>query len=199
MKILLTISMILWLTINSYANPFSTNINVSASDYGKDSTHISLVSIDPREGTCFLTKHGILTVGHIAIESGLEASIGFRTKGTISKVILDGTGSDVALIQYNDDLLGELELATCPPTLGERVIIYGTDYKWRSKIMSATVTKSGRYGRLTIPDDLEPGDSGSPVVNQYGKVIGIVSHVNYAKGYLKFQGLDVINELIGLK
>ncbi len=139
----------------------------------------------------FLSTTGIVaTNAHVISEASTIEIIVSNEIGTFiykAKVLLSDTKNDVALIQIDDSTFKGL--SSIPYGLsekgevGEKVFtigyplndVMGTNYKLTDGIISS---KSGieddvRYYQISVP--LQPGNSGGPLFNKDGIVIGITS------------------------
>jgi hypothetical protein len=139
----------------------------------------------------FLTTGGILaTNAHVVedanrIEVSVSNEIGNFTYN--AKVILVDSKNDIALIKIDDEKFKGLSSipygVTEKVNIGEKVFtigyplnyVMGTNYKVTDGIISA---KSGiaddiRYYQISVP--LQPGNSGGPLFDKSGNIIGITS------------------------
>lgn len=139
----------------------------------------------------FITSSGIIaTNAHVIKDASKFEIIVSNEIGTFTykaKVLLTDSKNDVALLQIDDEKFRGL---TAMPygisergEVGEKVFtigyplndVMGTNYKLTDGIISA---KSGieddiRYYQISVP--LQPGNSGGPLFNRNGNVIGITS------------------------
>ncbi len=139
----------------------------------------------------FLTTDGILATNAHVIEDAKSIEVSVANEiGTISykaKVLLVDTKNDVALIKIDDETFegltalpyGISEIAD----VGESVFtigyplndVMGTNYKVNDGIISAKtgIEDDIRYYQISVP--LQPGNSGGPLFNRSGNIIGITS------------------------
>ena len=98
-----------------------------------------------------------------------------------SKLIARDPDVDLALLSIDATNLTPLKPASVSPRVGEMVFAFGHPWGQRNSvtrgIVSALVTAQNRHGD-TLPivrsdAPLAPGNSGGPLVNAYGEVIGI--------------------------
>ncbi len=139
----------------------------------------------------FISTDGIVaTNAHVIEDADRIEMIIANEKGTYkykAKVLLTDNKNDVALIQIDDENFKGL--TTLPYSLientdiGEKVYtigyplnnVMGTNYKVTDGIISS---KSGiaddvRYYQISVP--IQPGNSGGPLFNKNGDIIGITS------------------------
>ena len=98
-----------------------------------------------------------------------------------SRLIARDPDVDLALLSIEATGLSPLKLAPVPPRVGEMVFAFGHPWGQRNTvtrgIVSARVTARNRRGdRLPIirsDTPLAPGNSGGPLVNAKGEVVGI--------------------------
>jgi len=139
----------------------------------------------------FLTTNGIIATNAHVIEGSTKIQVTVSNEiGTFTydaKVLLVDSKNDVALLQVNDEKFKGL--TTIPygisenSDVGSKVFtigyplndVMGSSYKVTDGIISS---KSGigddvRYYQISVP--LQPGNSGGPLFNKEGNVIGITS------------------------
>src|SRR5215216_2109285 len=98
-----------------------------------------------------------------------------------SKLVARDPDVDLALLSIDATNLTPLKPAAVSPRVGEMVFAFGHPWGQRNSvtrgIVSALVTAQNRHGdKLPIVRSdapLAPGNSGGPLVNAYGEVVGI--------------------------
>jgi regulator of sirC expression with transglutaminase-like and TPR domain len=85
---------------------------------------------------------------------------------------------DLAIVQVDAAGLSPLELAGEMPAAGEPVVVMGNPQGLRHSVVSGVVSGTREVGgrtmlQLAIP--VEPGNSGGPVLDMQGRVLGIVT------------------------
>ncbi|WP_118972810.1 S1C family serine protease [Taibaiella koreensis] len=139
----------------------------------------------------FLTTGGIIaTSAHVILDaSGIEVTAS-RETGTFTykaKLLLTDIENDIALLQITDSQFKTLpaipygiaenaDIGVKVFTIGYPLNeVMGRNYKVTDGIISATsgVADDARYYQISVP--LQPGNSGGPLFNQSGNVVGITS------------------------
>ena len=159
----------------------------------------------------FVSSKGLIaTNAHVVngakkIEIKVPDEIGSNTY--IGKTLLIDTRNDVALIQIDDSSFKDLNPLPYgiseKADIGEKTFtigyplndIMGTNYKVNDGIISAKtgIADDIRYYQITIP--LQPGNSGGPLFNSQGNIIGITS----AKLSSKAAGVSIENVNYAIK
>jgi putative serine protease PepD len=93
---------------------------------------------------------------------------GKNLTGTITKV---DTGDDLAVVTVTQTLTA-LARATGEATIGDAVVVVGSPLGLSGTVATGIVS-SFRSGLIQFSAPISPGDSGGPVVNQQGQVIGV--------------------------
>lgn len=159
----------------------------------------------------FLTNDGIIATNAHVVENTKSIKIQITNEiGNFEysvKVLLVDNQNDVALIKINDEKFKGL--SSIPYSLvekaeiGEKVFtigyplndVMGTNYKVTNGIISAIsgIADDIRYYQVSVP--LQPGNSGGPLFNNDGNIIGITS----ARLSSKAVGTDVENVNYAIK
>jgi serine protease Do len=113
--------------------------------------------------------------------------------------------SDIAVIRVKTRTpLPTLELGDSDAMeIGDRVLAIGAPFGLRGSVTSGIVSAKGRALRLTSYEDflqtdaaVNPGNSGGPLVNLEGKVIGITSAIKTRTGGFQGVGLAIASNLV---
>lgn len=136
--------------------------------------------IDSSGSGFVVSKDGwLLTNAHVA-KSCRSVLVG--TEGKADKILIDEE-NDLALVHVSSDLGEPLAIASGVPRLGEDVLAFG--YPLRSILAdSLNVTRGNissllglgndeRYLQISAP--VQPGNSGGPLVDLSGRVVGVVT------------------------
>lgn len=168
---------------------------------------------------CAGVLHGpyVLTAFHCVDELGdLEQDVLFRpqyTDGTTDqpwhyRLIEGSPETDIAVLSPTSPQAprGGLLLSPDNPDYGNRVLTVGHPLGWLYTLTSGRVSHPGRHMNggywLQVSAPVSPGNSGGPVVNEYGEIVGIVSF-RLASGFFPEPHLgaavhiDVIREALG--
>lgn len=139
----------------------------------------------------FLSTNGLIATNAHVIEGAKNIEINLSNElGNFTykaKLVLIDSKNDVAIIKVDDDKFKELNSLpygiTEKAEIGEKAFtigyplndIMGTNYKVTDGIISATsgIADDVRYYQISVP--LQPGNSGGPLFNKEGNIIGITS------------------------
>jgi len=152
-----------------------------------------------RTGTCFAvsTAGDVLTAFHVVQGSTLihvRISDGTVEIARVEKV---DQGNDVALLKVDRNLTSYLPLGTARSTeVGEQVFtigfpipqFLGSEPKFTEGSVSALSGLEGRASQLQISVPVQPGNSGGPLVNESGEVVGVISSTVDVKSMLAATG-----------
>ncbi len=150
-------------------------------------------------GTCFaVNPHGVLLTNHHVIEGGgtirVRLADGTISKATVQKV---SQKTDLAIIRINRRTPYFLPLARRGSVhVGDQVFTYGypaTDIlgqepKFTEGSVSALSGLRGEVALLQMSVPIQPGNSGGPLVNERGEVVGVVTSSVAVKAFLSVTG-----------
>lgn len=139
----------------------------------------------------FLTTTGIIaTNAHVVADaSDIEVTVNYKSGVSTYKaqLLIADSPNDVALLKITDSKFKNLE--TIPYSIeqtqevGSRIFtlgyplndIMGSNYKVTDGIISATsgIADDERYYQISVP--LQPGNSGGPLFNKEGNIVGITT------------------------
>jgi S1-C subfamily serine protease len=172
----------------------------------------------------FISKEGKIATNSHVIQDAVKITVTVSNKvGTSvynAKVILNDQKNDVAVIKITDKKFKDLTslpygIAT-KANIGEKVFtigyplnnLMGENYKVTDGIISSVsgIEDDERYYQISVP--IQPGNSGGPLFNEDGNIIGITSatlnsknlnintqNVNYAVKSLYLVNIDKGNQL----
>ena len=154
-----------------------------------------------RQGTGFIVSEQghILTCAH-AVGNEKEATIWLGGERIYADVLLVDTNSDIALLKPQAGLTNQMRrlwiMAGAKPTMGQDVYTIGfplTDILGKSArltkgLVSATVGTQDDPKQLQVSAEVQPGNSGSPLLDENGKVIGMIDSTLNAAGVFASTG-----------
>ena len=100
-----------------------------------------------------------------------------RQGGRILRV---DTSKDLAVIAV-DRPIPALAAGTHPPSVGDRVIVIGEPFGLEGTVADGIVSGT-RRGFLQFSAPISPGDSGAPVLDEQGRVVGVAAQKIVANG-----------------
>lgn len=143
----------------------------------------------------FVSPDGVvMTAFHVVDQSGNRACptqlVAVAADGSEYDLTLTGFDvyMDVAALQADvDGTVPYLEPASRRPAVGEQVVAIGNSRGDFLGARAGRVTRLGvqagradfASGTIELTNSLAPGDSGGPVVNLSGEVIGVVSYISF--------------------
>lgn len=154
------------------------------------------------QGTGFFVTAtgGLVSAYHVFDTTGTPARCNdqyFAVMHTGERVAVELTGFDAYLdIAYAQAAITEpvptLQFAKSIPRVGEQLVAIGNSRNDFNAARAGRVTRLGvSAGRADFADNtielsnsLAPGDSGGPVINRSGEVVGVVSYISYSPGSL---------------
>lgn len=145
------------------------------------------------QGTGFsVTPNGLLATNHHVISKGNSYSLVTSQGATFdnAEVIIGDPDADLALLRFEAKDLPYLSLAKSSNVpIGKRVAVFGSPQGLAGSLSEGIVSASGRNLSESFPDDklpnsgfliqttapISPGSSGSPLLNNSGEVIGVMT------------------------
>lgn len=150
-------------------------------------------------GTCFgVSPNGHLVTNQHVIDGATDIMVRLSDGRTFpARVILSAESTDLAVLKVNAKNTSYLSLVSSRNVdLGDEVFtigyplaqMLGTDPKFTNGVISA---KSGLRGeaiayQITVP--IQPGNSGGPLVNKHGQVIGVITSTASSIAFFKESG-----------
>lgn len=133
-----------------------------------------------------LTSNGlVLTNSHVIRNGGDEWTVQFANGAERSARVIatgnrqDGIFYDLALVQVEGvSNLPIARFSEAPPQAGEQVWAVGAPYGQPKVVTQGEIKKLTIDGILLSSTEVHPGNSGGPLLNQSGEVIGINTEIN---------------------
>jgi S1-C subfamily serine protease len=157
--------------------------------YRETSESVALIRT-PRgsQGSGFLYDERHFVTNYHVVGQADRASVQFdETRSQVGRVVGRDPRSDLAVIEVEPlDGIPPLDLIDSEPVIGTRVAVVGSPYGLRGSLTSGIVSGVDRQvpspaGDYTIPNAIQtdapvnPGNSGGPLVNLSGEVLGVVN------------------------
>lgn len=133
----------------------------------------------------FISKDGYILTNHHVIEGADSISITMNDRTELDAVVVGSDMlSDVAVLKVVGDDFPALDISYDELKVGEPVLAigspFGFDYSASAGIVSAksrNFTKEAAVPFIQSDVALNPGNSGGPLFNKYGKVVGVNSRI----------------------
>lgn len=142
-------------------------------------------SSKPKSGTgFFVTPHGHLLTNYHVVEGATQLSVKmFDGRVLMARIVKSDAANDVALLKVEADSQPVRFAATQMPRKGEEVFTLGyPQVKIQGNEMKATfgrvnaesgLQNDARFLQVDVP--LQPGNSGGPLIDKRGDVVGITT------------------------
>ena len=197
-----------------WVGSYSTEDNLSSAE-------LYLVDLDPRwedqttiensngnvlpnsSGTGFVVSSSghILTNNHV-IESCSRLFFQLRGDIAVQAMLIDSNqGADLALLQADVDVEPAKFNVSQSVRLGEEVVVYGfpllgdlsSQGNLTDGIVSALSGLNDDLGRMQMTAQIQPGNSGGPVMNRSGHVVGVVVETANDEYFREQRGASIQN------
>jgi S1-C subfamily serine protease len=150
-------------------------------------------------GTCFLVSpDGIVLTSNHVVEGARQIRVSFGGKALQEASLIAATAAtDIAVLRTERKTRNYLSLAPLRSVrVGEQVFTYGypatdilgSEPKFTDGTISALSGPGGEATLLQMSVPIQPGNSGGPVVNTAGQVVGIVAATAALEPFLKSVG-----------
>jgi len=148
--------------------------------------HVSDGSQQIGQGSGFVVEDYIVTNHHV-VDVGPDVAVQFSDRQwTDATVLGSDPHSDLAVLSIDDDveMPDPLAFVDQPPPVGEEIVAIGSPFDLSDSLTQGIVSGRNRSvpgpGPYLIPDTIQtdvalnPGNSGGPIVDRRGRVVGIV-------------------------
>ncbi len=153
-----------------------------------------------------LSTAGLIATNHHVIRDAMEVSVTFPTLGKrfAADIVMKDERNDLAILRLREagntlSKLGPLPYHLARPqevALGQDIVTMGfplgselgESHKITTGVISALNGVRGEPGRLQISNSIQPGNSGGPVFNRKGQVVGVVVGALDDEYYLQKKG-----------
>lgn len=151
--------------------------------------------IERGQGTGFFVSSRDIITNHHVIKGAASVSVQTydSTKMSVLRIVAIDTVNDLAMIRIDRDPgkhAGRLELNTAVPEIGERVYVIGSPLGLEQTVSDGIVASirsvEGVSETIQFTAPISSGSSGSPLMNDQGKVIGVVRSTTRAGQNLNF-------------
>jgi hypothetical protein len=135
-------------------------------------------------GTCFKTIHGIVTAKHCITKCDSIEINGIKRESLVNCNILTKDNLDLVVIQPNTDYHKEEYLLTSDGFVLDEIMVMGyPNHCGFNNFVTATIGSIAaieksyltKYDLMLLTSKVKGGNSGGPVFNEYGYVVGIVT------------------------
>jgi serine protease Do len=121
----------------------------------------------------------VITAAHVVTAIGADAAVTSSAGRQPARIVATDKDDDIALLEI-DKPLPVLPLASAPPKVGEWIVVVGNPFG-AGMVATAGIVSAGPGAitataelsrRIQINASVNPGNSGGPVVNLAGEVVG---------------------------
>lgn len=172
----------------NWMNDLNIAVLNAAADLGAPVTRQAILATGPSGPTTgtafFIDAHGhMLTNAHV-VETCKSVSVTLTDGDTAdAKIVAKDTQNDLALLVATTKVSQYARFAAAPPRQGDEVVVYGfplpgalsTQGNLTTGIISALVGVRDDSRQFQISAPVQPGNSGGPLLDRNGAVIGVVS------------------------
>lgn len=207
---------------------YETNQNlleIIVQDHPRRPTHFALIRIYPSSdeqsangsGSGFFIAPEIIVTNDHVIDKAKNITVYLNDGSSVeASVAVRDKGNDLAILKINDDSPRPASLAQIQPlplgavqnsTEGDRIYVIGfplpntlgSNIRISEGIINSTVgfENDPRYFQMSA--ETHPGNSGGPLLNEHGEVIGVVTQVMTSSQLLHYTGTTAQNVNFSVK
>ncbi|MCL1624117.1 trypsin-like peptidase domain-containing protein [Moraxella sp. Tifton1] len=133
----------------------------------------------------FITKDGYILTNHHVVDGAKTITVTLNDRTEMDAVLVGSDeASDIAVLKVNGQNFPALTMSQRQLRVGEPVLAigspFGFDYSASAGIVSAkhrNMTPDAAVPFIQTDVALNPGNSGGPLFNQQGEVVGVNSHI----------------------
>jgi serine protease Do len=176
-----------WALLALAAGSFSARAELKPEDiYSRVSPSVVSLEVENKAGEHFIGSAFLalgdnlaITAWHVIYDARrVEARFADGKQARVLGIVDKNEALDLALIELQACGRPKIKLNSTTPRIGSRVYVVGSprgfDFSMGEGLISQLRTVDGvHYYQLSCP--ISPGDSGGPVLNDRGEVIGVVS------------------------
>lgn len=139
------------------------------SPLGADLGSAWVARVDGGTSTLITNFHVVEPAWTVGIHQVLVRQGDLTYDGTVVRV---SESHDLAAIEVKEQFV-PVPVAPAKPSVGDPVVVIGSPYGLEGTVATGVVS-AFRAGRMQISAPVSPGDSGGPVLNSQGQVIGVI-------------------------
>ena len=145
-----------------------------------------------------ISSDGLIITNHHVIEGALRIIVHYRDRDYSAKVLGDDSSNDIALLKIESKVeFPYLKLADSDQVqMGDWLMVIGSPLQLSNSVSVGIVSAKGRSINITPDRSLESfiqtdaainfGNSGGPLINLNGEVIGVATAVNFGSENIGF-------------
>jgi serine protease Do len=177
-KSLFALATLAALTFGSAQTAFAVDPEESATINVYDQASKAVVSIRTRSGSgagAIIDPRGLIITNNHVVDGASQVQVQTADGRTYrGQVLALDSRNDLALVQIQPDRkLSSLRLSQKPPRVGQRVYAIGNPFGLDRTLTVGILSRIAASGDLQTDAALNPGNSGGPLLNSDGEIIGV--------------------------
>ena len=173
------------------------NVSPNPDAFGGRTDPVPTAPLVQGSGTAFIVHpDGLLLTAHHVIDEATSITVSCNGRPAVAEIVRSSSATiDLAVLEA-DGVGAESYLRLSPqsvPSLGDDVFtigyptpdLLGTDPKYTNGTVSALSGLHGDASFLQISVPIQPGNSGGPLVNEDGDVVGVVVATASAPAFIR--------------